>query len=401
MEAVNFIEPGEWAFYCRPMTAIALIVAAGKGTRTGLNTPKQYIEIAGKTILYRTVDAFLAHPGIDHICVVIGEDDMAQYEAAVAGLDLLPPVFGGATRQESVRSGLESLTEFSPDFVLIHDAARPFISEEVISRCLAKLQQAAAVLPALAITDSLKSIEGERITGALNRDKIVAAQTPQAFAFAPILAAHRTFAGENLTDDTALAERAGIEVVMAQGDPANFKITTPADIEKARAMVTKTLTDVRTGLGFDVHAFEAGESVWLGGVNIPYSKRLKGHSDADVALHALTDALLGAIGEGDIGTHFPPSDSKWKGAPSDLFLRHAAVLIGEKGGIISHVDLTTICEAPRIGPHRAAMQDRIAEILRIDAERVSIKGTTTEKLGFTGRGEGIAAQAVATVRLPE
>ncbi|MCC3306069.1 bifunctional 2-C-methyl-D-erythritol 4-phosphate cytidylyltransferase/2-C-methyl-D-erythritol 2,4-cyclodiphosphate synthase [Sneathiella sp. HT1-7] len=382
------------------MKSIALILAAGKGLRTGLNIPKQYIEIAGKSILRRAIDAFLRHPEIDTICVVIGEDDLLLYEKAITGLDILPPIVGGVTRQESVQNGLESLVEHTPDSVLIHDAARPFISRELISRCLSKLNQAEAVLPSIAITDSLKSFEGDLITGALNRDEIVAAQTPQAFAFAPILAAHRTFAGENLTDDTALAERAGIEVAMVEGDPANFKITTPEDIEKAHNMITKSLIDVRTGLGFDVHAFEEGDSVWLGGVSIPYDKRLKGHSDADVALHALTDALLGAIGAGDIGLHFPPTDAKWKGASSDLFLRHAADLVGKKGGVINHVDLTIICEAPRIGPHRVAMQKRIAETLRIDAERVSIKGTTTEKLGFTGRGEGIAAQAVVTVRLP-
>ncbi|MDF2368730.1 bifunctional 2-C-methyl-D-erythritol 4-phosphate cytidylyltransferase/2-C-methyl-D-erythritol 2,4-cyclodiphosphate synthase [Sneathiella sp.] len=383
------------------MTSIALIVAAGKGLRTGLNTPKQYTEIAGKTILRRAIDAFLAHPEIETVCVVIGKDDVPHYNEVVTGLDLLPPVFGGATRQESVRNGLESLTDLAPDFVLIHDAARPFISRELISRCLSKLTQAEAVLPSLSMTDSLKSFEGELITGALNREEIVAAQTPQAFAYASILAAHRTFSGESLTDDTALAERAGIEVAMVEGDPANFKITTPEDIEKARSVIIKSLTDIRTGFGFDVHAFEAGNSVWLGGVNIPHDKRLKGHSDADVALHALTDALLGAISAGDIGTHFPPSEAQWKGAASDRFLRHAANLIGGKGGVINHVDLTIICEAPRIGPHRTAMRARIAEILDISEDRVNLKGTTTEKLGFTGRGEGIAAQAIATVRLPE
>lgn len=383
------------------MTSIALIVAAGKGTRTGLNTPKQYIEIAGKTVLRRTVESFLSHPGVEAACVVIGAGDLPFYEKAVAGLDLLPPVIGGATRQESVHNGLESLIELSPDYVLIHDAARPFISEQIISRCLEKLEYADAVLPTLAMTDSLKSFEGEKITGAVNREEIVAAQTPQCFTFKPILAAHRTFAGENLTDDTALAERAGIEVAIVQGETENFKITTSDDIKRAQGMITRKLTDIRTGFGFDVHAFEPGDKIWLGGVSIPHDKRLKGHSDADVALHALTDALLGAIGAGDIGTHFPPSDPQWKGAASDRFLRHAADLIGKKGGMINHVDLTVICEAPRIGPHRTAMQERIAEILGIETDRVSIKGTTTEKLGFTGRGEGIAAEAVATVRLPE
>jgi 2-C-methyl-D-erythritol 4-phosphate cytidylyltransferase / 2-C-methyl-D-erythritol 2,4-cyclodiphosphate synthase len=383
------------------MTSIALIVAAGKGIRTGLDTPKQYIEIAGKSVLRRSIEAFLAHPGIDNVCVVIGEKGSPHYNDAVSGLDLLPPVIGGATRQESVRNGLESLIDLAPEFVLIHDAARPFVSEALISRCLEKLATSDAVLPCLPMTDSLKSFDGERITGALNRDKIVAAQTPQCFAFNPILAAHRAFAGENMTDDTALADRAGIEVAMVTGETENFKITTVDDIDRARAMITRNLTDVRTGFGFDVHAFETGESVWLGGVNISHDKGLKGHSDADVALHALTDALLGSIGAGDIGTHFPPSDAQWRGAASDRFLRHAGDLISDKGGQINHVDLTIICEAPRIGPHRAAMQERIADILGLEKERVSIKGTTTEKLGFTGRSEGIAAQAIATVRLPE
>tara|TARA_R100000005_G_scaffold95553_2_gene77462 strand:+ start:12060 stop:13214 length:1155 start_codon:yes stop_codon:yes gene_type:complete len=384
------------------MTNIALIVAAGKGARTGLDIPKQYIEVAGKTILRRTIEAFLSHPGIDQLQIVISEDDRALYDKATEGLSLLPPIAGGVERQDSVRAGLESLLESRPRFVLIHDAARPFVSHDLISRTLAALANGAeAVLPALTISDSLKTISEQRITGALDRDSIVAAQTPQGFAFAPILAAHRTFAGEALTDDTAVAERAGIEVLRIEGDTANVKVTTAEDVERARRAFIRPLTDIRTGFGFDVHAFCEGDGVWLGGIHIPHDKGLKGHSDADVALHALTDALLGSIGDGDIGTHFPPSDMEWKGASSDLFLKHAAGLIAKRGGMISHVDITIICEVPRIGPYRATMRTRIAGILRLDEERISIKGTTTERLGFTGRGEGMAAQAIATVRLPE
>lgn len=383
------------------MTTTALIVAAGKGRRTGQELPKQYIEIAGKTILRRSIEAFLEHPNVDNICVVISDADRALYETSVAGLTLLPPVTGGSERQESVRNGLESLTGAPPEFVLIHDAARPFVSQDLINRCLDRLKGADAVLPSLPVIDSLKTFADERITGALNREKIVAAQTPQGFVYPAILAAHRTFAGEALTDDTAVATRAGIEVALVEGEPGNFKITTAENIEKARRIIQRDLTDIRTGFGFDVHAFTAGDGVWLGGVHIAHDKKLKGHSDADVALHAITDALLGSIGEGDIGTHFPPSDARWKSAPSDRFLAHAAALVAARGGMLNHVDLTIICEAPRIDPHRAAMRKRIAEILNISEERVSVKGTTTEKLGFTGRGEGIAAEAVATVRLPE
>jgi len=384
------------------MTNIALIVAAGKGTRTGLDIPKQYIEIAGKTILRWTIEAFLQHPDIDAVQVVIAEDGRAQYAAATEGLSLLAPVIGGAERQESVWRGLEALLAHVPQYVVIHDAARPFVSGDLISRTLQALEAGAeAALPALSIADSLKSLEDGRIAGSLDRNRIVAAQTPQGFAFAPILAAHRTFAGEGLGDDTAVAERAGIEIVRIEGEAGNIKITTPDDIATARQRIAGALTDVRTGFGFDVHAFTAGDGVWLGGIHIPHNAALKGHSDADVALHALTDALLGAIGAGDIGTYFPPSDTRWKGAPSDQFLTHAAGLIASRGGVIAHVDLTLICEAPRIGPHRAAMRERIAGLLGLPEDRVSIKGTTTEKLGFTGRQEGIAAQAVATVRLPE
>src|SRR5690606_15376967 len=289
------------------------------------------IEIAGKTILRWTIEAFLQHPDIDAVQVVIAEDGRAQYAAATEGLSLLAPVIGGAERQASVWRGLEALLAHVPQYVLIHDAARPFVSGDLISRTLQALEAGAeAALPALSIADSLKSLGDGRIAGSLDRDRIVAAQTPQGFAFAPILAAHRAFAGEGLGDDTAVAERAGIEIVRIEGETGNIKITTPDDIATARQRIAGALTDVRTGFGFDVHAFTAGDGVWLGGIHIPHNAALKGHSDADVALHALTDALLGAIGAGDIGTYFPPSDTRWKGAPSDQFLTHAAGLIASR-----------------------------------------------------------------------
>ncbi|WP_373085575.1 bifunctional 2-C-methyl-D-erythritol 4-phosphate cytidylyltransferase/2-C-methyl-D-erythritol 2,4-cyclodiphosphate synthase [Sneathiella sp.] len=383
------------------MKVIALIVAAGRGQRTGLDLPKQYIEIAGKTVLRRSVEAFARHPGIDEVCVVINAEDEERYQKALGELAVRPWVAGGAERQASVANGLESLTETPPNFVLIHDAARPFVTQALITDCLEALHRAEAVLPAVRSTDTLKICEGNVITGGIDRDTVVAAQTPQCFAFAPILAAHRAFAGSGATDDIALAEMAGLTVAMVAGDVENFKITTAADIDKARRRIVGALTDVRSGQGVDVHAFEAGRELWLAGIKIPHNKGLKGHSDADVALHALTDALLGALGAGDIGTHFPPSDSRWKGVASEIFLKHSASLIAAANGVISNIDLTIICEAPKISPYRQAMIARIAEILGISEARVSVKGTTTEKLGFTGRGEGIAAQAIATIRLPE
>lgn len=380
------------------MTTIALIVAAGSGSRTGLDYPKQYFKMGEMTVLEHTIDAFLKHDRIDQIQVLINPADADLYEKAVKDRNLLPWQAGGETRQKSVLKGLKAIENLSPDHVLIHDAARPFVSQDLIDRCLEALLNHQAVLPALPMVDTLKSVDGAAVTGTIDRDHVVAAQTPQCFSYPEILKAHLTFQDREVTDDIALAELAGLEVVHIAGDPENKKITTQDDIEK---MSQKSLTDIRTGLGFDVHAFEAGRPLWLGGVQIPYEFGLKGHSDADVALHALTDAILGAIGDGDIGTHFPPSDEKWKGASSDQFLAHAASLVKKQGGVLSNVDLTIICEAPKIGPHREAMKEVIATILSIDTNRVSIKGTTTEKLGFTGRREGIAAQAIATVRLPE
>jgi len=380
------------------MTTIALIVAAGSGSRTGLDYPKQYFKMGEMTVLEHTIDAFLKHNRIDHIQVLINPADADLFKKAVKDRGLLPWQSGGETRQKSVLNGLKAIESLSPDQVLIHDAARPFVSQDLVDRCLEALKNHKAVLPALPMVDTLKSVEDAVVTGTIDREQVVAAQTPQCFSYPEILKAHFDFQDREVTDDIALAELAGLEVVHIAGDPENRKITTQDDIEK---MSHQSLTDIRTGLGFDVHAFEAGRPLWLGGVQIPYEFGLKGHSDADVALHALTDAILGAIGDGDIGTHFPPSDEKWKGASSDQFLAHAASLVKKQGGVISNVDLTIICEAPKIGPHRDAMKEVIATILSIDTNRVSIKGTTTEKLGFTGRREGIAAQAIATVRLPE
>lgn len=383
------------------MKTIALIVAAGKGERSGLDLPKQYAALGGQEVLRHSVQTFLAHPGIDGALVVLNPDHQDLYDAATDGLPLLPWVAGAEDRQGSVRNGLEHLEAMAPDQVLIHDAARPFVSGDVINRCLEGLATAEAVLPALAMVDTVKEVEEDRVIGTLDRTRLVTAQTPQCFHFGPILAAHQHYAHETVTDDITLAERAGIEVKLVPGAPENFKITTAADMARAEQMITPRLTDIRTGSGFDVHAFEAGRALWLGGIEIPHDKGLKGHSDADVALHAVTDALLGAIGEGDIGTHFPPSDDHWKGAASPLFLSHAAGLVRTRGGQICNIDLTIICETPKIGPHRAEMIKKIADILDIAEDRVSVKGTTTEKLGFTGRGEGIAAQALATVRLPQ
>jgi 2-C-methyl-D-erythritol 4-phosphate cytidylyltransferase/2-C-methyl-D-erythritol 2,4-cyclodiphosphate synthase len=383
------------------MTTIALIVAAGRGHRTGLDLPKQYIDLAGKTVLARTVDAFLNHTKIDDVCVVIHPDDAPLYTAAMGQRQVLPWVAGGDTRQASVKNGLDGIFTLNPENVLIHDAARPFVSAGLIRRCVEELETNDAILPVLAITDTLKSVAANQVTGTVNRDQVVAAQTPQSFNFLSILAAHRAFSDVEATDDIGLAELADISVGTIEGDPDNVKITSMDDVVKARKKMMEQLTDIRTGQGFDVHAFVENQDLWLGGVKIPHNWGLKGHSDADVALHAVTDALLGAIAAGDIGVHFPPSDNRWENTESHVFLSHAGDLIAAKGGRISHIDLTIICEEPKINPHRAAMVARIAGILGIDEDRVSVKGTTTEKLGFTGRREGIAAQAIATVRLPE
>jgi 2-C-methyl-D-erythritol 4-phosphate cytidylyltransferase/2-C-methyl-D-erythritol 2,4-cyclodiphosphate synthase len=379
---------------------VALVVASGRGERFGGDRPKQYLPLAGKPLLRHCLERFCRHPGIDGVRTVVHPDDAALYVAAADGLELLDPVPGGATRQESVRLGLESLAERSPELVLIHDGVRPLPAPAVIERVLQGLRAHAAVLPALPVTDTLKRGHDGTVAGTLDRTGLYRAQTPQGFVYEAILQAHRRFAGAAMTDDAALAEAHGLAVALVPGDEDNVKVTEPADLARAERLLGASLRCC-AGLGFDVHRLAPGEGILLLGVRIPGPLRLLGHSDADVGLHALTDALLGALGAGDIGSHFPPSEARWAGADSAIFLRHARDLVTAAGGRIDHVDVTLICEQPRIGPHRAAMTARVAELLGLPPDRVSVKATTTEHLGFTGRGEGIAAQAVATVRLPD
>jgi 2-C-methyl-D-erythritol 4-phosphate cytidylyltransferase / 2-C-methyl-D-erythritol 2,4-cyclodiphosphate synthase len=381
-------------------SCIALVVAAGRGTRLGGPLPKQYLPLAGRPLLCHSLETLAAHPGIAAVRVVFNPDDRTHYAAATRGLDLMEPVAGGAARQDSVRLGLESLAVEPPDRVLIHDGARPFLDIATVDRVLAALDDADGAIPALALSDTVKRGENGRVLETVDRRLLWRAQTPQAFRFDAILAAHRAARGSELSDDAAVAERAGLAVRLVAGSEGNFKVTTNEDFFRAEQMLAARTGDIRTGQGFDVHAFGAGDHLWLCGVKIAHEQGLVGHSDADVGLHALTDAILGALGAGDIGMHFPPSDPQWRGAASHRFLRHAADLVAAAGGSIAHADVTIIGERPKVGPHRDAMVARIAEILAIDRRRVSVKATTTEKLGFTGRGEGIAAQAVATIRLP-
>ncbi|MCW2243349.1 bifunctional 2-C-methyl-D-erythritol 4-phosphate cytidylyltransferase/2-C-methyl-D-erythritol 2,4-cyclodiphosphate synthase [Azospirillum canadense] len=381
-------------------SCIALIVAAGSGQRFGAERPKQYLDLAGKPILRRTAEAFLRHPQVSAVRVVINPAFRDLYDVAVAGLGLPEPVTGGGSRQDSVRNGLEALSESAPDLVLIHDAARPLIDAATISAVISALGQQPAAIAAIAVADTLKRGREGVVADTVDRAGLWRAQTPQGFRFPEILAAHRAAAGLELTDDAAVAERAGLPVALVPAKEENFKVTTPDDLTRAAQILDAGLSDIRTGTGFDVHRFTDGDHVTLCGVRVPHTQKLEGHSDADVGLHALTDAILGALCAGDIGSHFPPSDPQWRGADSARFLKHAADLVADRGGKIAHVDVTVICERPKVGPHREAMVARIAEILGMDPGRVSVKATTTERLGFTGRGEGIAAQAVATVRLP-
>jgi 2-C-methyl-D-erythritol 4-phosphate cytidylyltransferase/2-C-methyl-D-erythritol 2,4-cyclodiphosphate synthase len=382
------------------MSSFALVVAAGRGTRLGGPLPKQYLPLAGVAVLRHSLRTLTAHPRLDGVATVIHPDDRSFYDAAAAGLKLLPPIAGGAQRQDSVRNGLEALAAHKPNRVLIHDGARPFVDEAIIDRVLTALDDKPAAIAALPLRDTVKRAEDGRISGTLDRSRLWRAQTPQGFRFDAILQAHRSAAGRDLPDDAAVAELGGLAVALVEGSEENFKVTTSDDLARAERLVGARLGDVRTGQGFDVHGFGPGDQVWLCGVNIPHDRGLLGHSDADVGLHALTDAVLGALGAGDIGRHFPPTDPRWRGASSDRFLRHAADLVQAAGGMVVHVDVTLICERPKIRPHHAAMVARLAKILSIDAGRISVKATTTEGLGFTGRGEGIAAQAVATIRLP-
>lgn len=388
---------------------IAIIVAAGRGVRAGAGGPKQYRLLAGESVLARTSRAFLDHPAVDSVRVIIHAEDHDLYVEAMGGLlghrKLLAPTTGGKERQDSVRLGLESLLSAKPDLVLIHDAARPFIDEATIARVIEAALETGGAIAALPVFDTLKKSDGAEtpaIEGTIPRERLWRAQTPQGFRFDAILRAHRQTAGEALTDDAAVAERAGLAVSLVPGSPDNMKITQAEDFGMAEILLDRkaTMHEYRSGHGFDVHQFEEGNAVILCGVEIPHGKKLKGHSDADAGMHALTDAILGAISAGDIGDHFPPSDATWRGAPSRIFLEKARALVAEKGGAITHCDVTLICEAPKIGPHRGSMRAVLAEILDISIDRVSVKATTTEELGFTGRREGIAAMATATVRLP-
>jgi 2-C-methyl-D-erythritol 4-phosphate cytidylyltransferase/2-C-methyl-D-erythritol 2,4-cyclodiphosphate synthase len=397
------------------VTAAALIVAASRGARAcredagpDRHVPKQYAMLAGRPVLAHAIAAFDACPDVGAITVVIHPDDRDLYEAAARDVSarLTPPVLGGATRQESVRLGLASLATAPPDVVLIHDAARPLVTPEIVGRVLAALRTHAGAIAAEPLADTLKRDAGGGVIDAtVPREDLWKAQTPQGFRFRPILTAHTGAAEAGLpdfTDDAAIAEWAGLEVVLVPGSARNFKITTPEDMAMADALLRSAgpAFEPRVGTGFDVHAFGPGDHVWLAGVRIPHDRGLTGHSDADAPLHALTDALLGAIGDGDIGQHFPPSDPAWKGAASRLFVEDAARRVAARGGRIANVDLTILCEEPRIGPHRDAMRGAVAAMLGIDAARVAVKATTTEQLGFTGRREGLAALASATVLLP-
>ncbi len=377
----------------------ALILAGGSGERFGGDVPKQYLPLAGRAVLRHSADTFAAHPRIDAVRVVIREDDRALYDAALAGLDILDPVEGGSSRQDSALLGLESLTELAPERVLIHDAARPFVDSATINRILFTLADGPAALPALPLADTLKRADGATVAATIDRAGLWRAQTPQGFRYGDIMAAHRAAAGAELTDDSAVAEHAGLAVTLVMGSEDNMKVTTPEDFARAEMLLAGRGAGARIGTGFDVHRFGPGDHVMLCGVRIPHDRGLEGHSDADAGLHALTDAILGAAAEGDIGMHFPPSDPRWRDADSDVFLRHAASLVTARGGEILNVDVTLICETPKIGPHREAMVGRIAEILDLPPTRVSVKATTTEGLGFTGRGEGIGAQAAASIRL--
>jgi len=378
----------------------ALIVAAGAGDRFGGPVPKQYLDLGGMPILRRSVLAFLEHPHIDVVQVVFNPAHRDRYDKAVGDLDLPEPIVGGATRQDSVRLGLEALAKKQkPEFVMIHDAARPLIDAATITAVRKALDTQKGAIAAKPLVDTLKRGQGEIIETTIDRRDLWQAHTPQAFHFALILSAHQAAKGAQLTDDAAVAEKAGMKVALVSSNPDNMKITNPDDLDRAARLLGQALGDVRTGFGYDVHRLVPGDKIFLCGVAVPHNRRLEGHSDADVGLHAVVDALLGALGAGDIGVHFPPSDPQWKGKDSGHFVRHAVNMVHERGGVISHVDVTLICEAPKIGPHRAAMLKRLAELLEVTPDRVSIKATTTERLGFLGREEGIAAQAVATIRL--
>ena len=376
------------------MTVTALIVAAGKGERLGGGVPKQYRLLGGKPVLRRAVEALVRHPAVRSARVVIGQGQQELAAAALDGLEVGEPIIGGAERAESVRAGLAAI---DGDAVLVHDAARPFCPPAVVDRLIAQLEFHDGAAPVLPVGDTLARVS-TTIEEPVDRRGLGRVQTPQAFRLGPLRTAYERWSGPPPTDETSVLRAAGFEVAAVAGDAALEKLTLPADFDRAEQWLAgRSVT--RTGMGFDVHAFEGKGPIMLGGIEVPHGRGLSGHSDADVVLHAITDALFGAVGLGDIGEHFPPSDARWKGAESSLFLAHAAGLLRSKGAIIDHVDCTVVAEEPKVGPHRQAMRARIAEILGVNVDQVSIKATTTEGLGFAGRREGIAAQAVASIRM--
>jgi len=381
---------------------VALVVAAGRGKRFGGESPKQYVKLNGVSLLTRSLKIIESHPQIKYIRVVIHPDDVGLYEEATKGMKLLEPVFGGDERQDSVRLGLESLKKINPKYILIHDAVRPFITGDIIDELYTCLKdQDLAVIPAIMVSDSLKHVKNNVIINSIDRKDLWQTQTPQGFNYKTIVTAHKAAAGLTLTDDAAIAEANGIKVKVIEGSIENFKITTAQDLIMAKKH--DHLNDIpkitRVGIGTDVHSFKPGKSMKLCGIQIPFNKSLKGHSDADVAMHAITDALLGAIGAGDIGQAFPPSDPQWKNCDSDIFLKYAGNEVKKYNGEIINIDLTIICEKPKIDQYRNEMKENISKILEITFGKVNIKATTTEQLGFTGREEGIAAQAIATVQI--
>ncbi|HYW63987.1 MAG TPA: bifunctional 2-C-methyl-D-erythritol 4-phosphate cytidylyltransferase/2-C-methyl-D-erythritol 2,4-cyclodiphosphate synthase [Bradyrhizobium sp.] len=382
----------------------AILVAAGRGLRAGSGGPKQYRSIGGQTVVFRAMEPFCRHPQIFAVQPVLNPDDHSMFDDAVRELRHEPPAIGGATRQASVHAGLEALASQKPDLVLIHDAARPFVSAALISRAIDAAGATGAAVPAIAVTDTIKLVGNTgNVEGTPERARLRIAQTPQAFRFDVILEAHRRAAREghsDFTDDAALAEWAGLTVATFEGDPANMKVTTPEDFVREEGRLGAMLGDVRTGIGYDVHAFGEGDHLMLCGLRVPHTRGFLAHSDGDVGLHALVDAILGALADGDIGSHFPPTDPQWKGAASDKFLKYAVDRVRSRSGRIAHLDVTLICERPKIGPLRESMRARIAEIAGISVTRVAVKATTSERLGFTGREEGIAAMASATIRLP-
>jgi len=380
------------------MKTAAILVAAGRGERAGSGVPKQYRQLAGKTVLERTLEVFSAHPDIGPIVVVINPADQGFY-ASIQGDHRYVP--GGATRTASVLAGLATLESEAPDKILIHDAARPFVSHEIISSVITALEDTPAALPVLPLADAILAHEHGVMQASVDRDQLRAAQTPQGFHYGALMNAYKAHGDGAAHDDASVALAAGLKVTLVDGSSDNFKLTTPADFERAKTMLGKPDMTYVTGQGFDVHRLEASDHMYLCGVRLDQEFGLVGHSDADVGLHALTDAILGAAGEGDIGQHFPPTDPQWKGAPSDRFLEHACQLLKNAGGELVNADVTLICERPKVGPYREEMRARVAGLLGLAVRRVNIKATTTEKLGFTGRREGVAAQAIVTARMPD